>query len=123
MRPKILLLSFGFLSLACNNDLALPGDLQGTWAADFNLPGASLVLNITQTDRTIAGGGTYAIEAGRAGTLQVSGSYDRPSISLTIERDYGLKQIYTGTVLDSQHMTGTTADSTGRKVALTFIRR
>jgi hypothetical protein len=123
MRPKILLLSFGFLSLACNNDLALPGDLQGTWAADFDVPGASLVLNITLADRTIAGDGTYAIEAGRAGTLHVSGSYDRPGISMTIERDYGLAQTYTGTVLDSRHMTGTLADSAGRTVGVTFIRR
>jgi hypothetical protein len=123
MRPKILLLSFGLLSLACSNNLAPPGEVQGMWAAAFNLPGASLVLDITQVDRTIAGGGTYAIEAGRAGTLQVSGSYTRPSIMLTIQRDYGLTQTYTGTVLDSRHMTGTVADSTGRTFALTFTRR
>ena len=123
MPPKILLLCFSLFSLACSNALAPPGDVQGTWAATFNLPGASLVLEITQGGRTIAGGGTYAIEAGRAGTLQISGSYTRPSIAVTIQRDYGLTQIFSGTVLDSRHMTGTIADSTGRSVALTFTRR
>ena len=123
MRPKILFLFLSLLSIACSNALAPPGDVQGTWAANFNLPGASLVLEITQGGRTIAGSGTYAIEAGRAGTLQISGSYTRPSIALTIQRDYGLTQTFSGTVLDSRHMTGTIADNTGRLVALTFTRR
>jgi hypothetical protein len=123
MPPKILLFFFSLFSLACSNALAPPGDVQGTWAANFNLPGPSLVLEITQGGRTIAGGGTYAMEAGRAGTLQISGSYTRPSIVVTIQRDYGLTQTFSGTVLDSRHMTGTIADSTGRSVALTFTRR
>jgi hypothetical protein len=122
MRPSILLLSVVLLSLGCSNNLTPPGDVQGMWAADFNVPGASLVLDITQVDGTIAGNGTYAIEAGRSGTLQVSGSYIRPSIMLTIQRDYGLTQTYTGTVLDSQHMAGTIADSSGHAFALTFTR-
>lgn len=123
MRPQILLLFVGLLPLACNNDLAAPGELQGTWAAEFNLPGASLVLDITQVDPTVAGRGTYAIEAGRAGTLHLSGSYTRPTISLTIERDYGLRETYTGTVIDSHHIRGAIADSTGRAYPLTFTRR
>lgn len=85
MQPRTLLLSFGLLSLGCSNDLlGPPGDVQGVWAADFNVPGASLVLDLTQADGTIAGGGTYAMEAGRSGTVHVSGSYTRPSIMLTI---------------------------------------
>lgn len=124
MQPKILLLSFGLLSLACSNDLLVPpGEVQGMWAADFNVPGASLVLDLTQVDGTIAGGGTYAIEAGRSGTLHVSGSYTRPSIMLTIQRDDGLTQTYTGTVLNARLMTGTVADSAGHTFALDFTRR
>lgn len=123
MRTKLVLLFLCLSPLACSNDLALPGELQGTWAADFTLPGASLVLDITQADGPITGSGTYAIEAGRAGTLQVRGSYTPPGISLTIQRDFGLRQTYTGMVLDSRHMTGTMADSTGRVFALTFTRR
>lgn len=123
MPPKILLVLFGLLSLGCNNDLTAPGELQGAWAAEFNLPGASLVLNITQVDGSIAGSGAYAMEAGRSGTLRVGGAYAPPAISLTIERDDGLEQTYKGTVLDSQHMTGTLADTSGRAYPLTFTRR
>jgi hypothetical protein len=123
MRPKILVLSFVLLSLACNTDVAAPGELQGTWSADLNLPGASLVLDIVQNDGTIAGGGTYAIEAGRAGTLQVSGTYARPDISLTIARDFGLRQVFAGTVLDSRHMAGTITDEAGHSSPLSFTRR
>jgi hypothetical protein len=124
MRPKILLLSFGLLSLSCDNKLLVPpGEVQGTWKADFNVPGPSLVLDITQADSTIAGGGTYAIEAGGAGTLQVSGFYTRPNIKLTIRRDDGYTETYTGTVLNARLMTGAVADSTGYTFALNFTRR
>jgi len=117
------LLLLGLLSGGCGDGLAPPADVQGTWAADFNLPGPSLVLDLTQLDRTIAGSGTYAIEAGRAGTLEVTGSYARPGITLAIRYDYGQAETYTGTVLDSRHMTGTMADSSGHGFELTFSRR
>lgn len=123
MQPKILLVLFGLLFLGCTTDLAAPGALQGTWAADFNFPGASLVLNITQVDGSITGSGTYAMEAGRSGTLRLSGAYTPPDISLSLERDDGLKQTYNGTVLDSQRMTGAIADTAGRVYPLTFTRR
>src|SRR2546430_9848255 len=100
MPPKILLFFFSLFSLACSNALAPPGDVQGTWAANFNLPGPSLVLEITQGGRTIAGGGTYAMEAGRAGTLQISGSYTRPRLGVIVQRDFGLSQPFVSMVHD-----------------------
>ncbi len=117
------LLFLGLLSLGCSNGLAPAGEVLGTWAADFNLPGPSLVFNITQLDGIVAGTGTYAIEAGRAGTLQVDGSYPRPRITLAIHYDYGLTETYEGTVLDSRHMTGAMVDSLGHTFALNFTRR
>ncbi|HEY6224102.1 MAG TPA: hypothetical protein VIW26_09975, partial [Gemmatimonadales bacterium] len=59
----------------------------------------------------------------RSGTLQVSGSYTRPNIELTIQRDYGLTQTYARTVLNARLMTGTVADSAGHTFALDFTRR
>lgn len=123
MRPKVSFLVLGLLSLSCSNSLAPPATLAGTWAADYHLPGSSLVLDLSQTDATITGSGTYAGEAGPSGTLQVTGSYARPHVNLALQYDVGLTQTYVGTVVDSQHMTGTIADSTGYSGTLTFIRR
>ncbi len=123
MRSAILLLFLSLPSLACRDAVAPPDDVQGTWSENTSVPGVSLVLEITQDGSTISGGGTYAIEAGRSGTLQLSGSYARPNITLTIQRDYGLTQTYSGVVLDSDHMKGMIADSSGNSAALSFTRR
>lgn len=122
MRSELLLM-VTLLSSGCANSLSPAPDLQGTWAANFNIPGASLVLDLTQSDVTVSGSGTYAIEAGRNGILQVSGSYARPSVTLRIVFDYGRTETYAGTVLDTQHMRGTVSDSTGRQSPLSFTRR
>ncbi len=97
--------------------------MQGTWAADFKVPGASLVLDLTQYQAVIQGTGNYVIEAGPAGTLAVSGSYSKPTITLIIRFDYGRTETYSGTVLDSQHMSGVVADSAGNESTLSFTRR
>jgi hypothetical protein len=120
MASKVLLV-LGLLPLSCTSSLAPAADVQGTWAADFNVPGASLVLDLKQSQAVIQGTGNYAIEAGRAGTLEVSGSYSRPTITLIIGFDYGRTETYTGTVLGS-HMRGMVADSAGRQSALSFTR-
>ena len=114
---------FGLLSLSCTNRFAPAADLQGTWDADFNIPGASLVLDLTQADAAVNGSGSYAIEAGRAGTLQAVGSYARPDLTLRITFDYGRTETYAGTVLDARHMSGTVSDSAGHESTLSFTRR
>ena len=121
MRQTLFVL--GLLSLNCRNGLAPTGDVQGTWVADFNLPGANLVLSLAQLHDSVAGHGTYQIEAGRAGTVRVDGAYDRPNITLAIHYDYGLTENYTGAVVDSQHMSGMLGDSSGHAFALAFTRR
>ena len=122
MRSKFLHL-ISLVALSCTSSLAPAADVRGTWAADFRVPGASLVLDLTQAGGAIDGTGTYAIEAGRAGTLQVSGTYTRPRITLSITFDYGRTETYAGTVLDPQHMSGTITDSAGQVSTLSFTRR
>jgi hypothetical protein len=109
--------------LACTNGPTSPDDLRGAWAADFSIPGASLIVNLNQADGVITGDGTYSIEAGRSGTLQVDGTYAAPKLTMVIRRDFGLASTYTGTVLDSRHMSGTLADSLGHATPLSFTRR
>ena len=112
-----------FVVLGCSDGFLPPTDVRGTWAADFSIPGAALQFNLDGTNQLLSGNGSYAIEAGPAGTLQVSGSYDRPAIALVLHYDSGRNLTYTGVVEDNQHMTGTIADSLGQKSTLTFTRQ
>ena len=116
-------LVIGLLSLSCTNSFLPAADVQGTWAADFNIPGAALVLDLTQNDSAVTGTGTYAIEAGRSGALRAVGTYARPAISLRITYDYGRTETFAGFVLDAQHMTGSVSDSVGHTSTLSFTRR
>jgi len=123
MRQAIGLLSLSAL-LSCGNGLGPANDLGGTWAAIFPYPGASIVFSVGQNDGTLSGDGTFAIEAGRNGTLQLTGSYDRPHVALVLHYDFGVNLTYTGTVSpDGRRMSGVLADSLGRGSSLTFTRR
>lgn len=99
--PVLLLLA------GCGNGLAPANDLSGTWAATYPFPGASLVLNLRQEGAVITGTGTYVQEAGRAGTVQVVGTYHRPSVNLSLHYDFSQDPAsYVGTVQDSSHIAG-----------------
>ena len=117
------LLVLGLLSAGCSSSLAPVADVQGIWTADYTVPGASLVLDLTQTNDAVEGTGTYSIEAGRAGNLQIRGTYGRPSITLNLTFDYGATGTYAGTVLDSRHVRGQISYGTGQVTSLTFTRR
>jgi hypothetical protein len=116
MRFPLLWLPLLLLS-ACENSTAPSTDLAGTWAENFSVPGASLVVTLDQAGN---GTGTYAIEAGRSGTLQVTGTFTRPTVVLVIQYDYGPVRTFAGTLVDASHITGSFGDSSG---ILTFTRR
>jgi hypothetical protein len=97
----ILLLVFG-----CGNHLGPTNDLGGSWAATFSFPGSSLVLTLSQQGAGITGTGTYEMEAGGAGALQVVGTYHMPSVNLSLHYDYGGDHAYVGTVQDGGHIAG-----------------
>jgi hypothetical protein len=84
---------------------------------NFSFPGASLILTV---DASGNGSGTYAIEAGRSGVVQVIGAVVRTMVTLTIHYDYGLDRTFTGALSDANHLTGAFDDSSGTVV---FTRR
>ena len=94
------------LLLGCGNGLGPANDLSGTWAATFSFPGSSLVLNLSQDGTGITGTGTYVMEAGSAGTMQVVGTYAKPSVNLSFHYDSGQDFTYVGTVRDDSHIVG-----------------
>jgi len=102
---------------ACSNPTSPSPALAGTWAENFSIVGASLVLAI---DASGNGSGTYAIEAGRSGAVQVMGTVGPTTVTLTIRYDYGAVRTFTGTLTDNNHLTGTFNDSAGTVV---FVRR
>jgi hypothetical protein len=89
----------------------------GTWGENFSIPGASLTLTV---DAAGNGNGTYAIEAGRSGAVQVIGAVERTTVALTIHYDYGLLRTFTGALSDANHLTGAFDDGPGTVV---FTRR
>jgi hypothetical protein len=91
--------------------------LAGTWAENFSIVGASLVLTI---DPAGNGTGTYAIEAGRSGSVHVTGAVTQTTITLTLRYDYGLARTFSGALTDNSHLAGTFDDSAGTVV---FTRR
>ena len=123
LAPTTLLLVIATLALeSCENATAPPSDIAGIWAEDLAIPGASLILDIAQSGLALSGTGTYSIEAGRSGTLQIVGTYSRPDVSVSISFDYGLTETFTGTVRDSRHMSGSVA-SNGGSSSLSFTRQ
>jgi hypothetical protein len=111
--------------LAGCNDTLVPTtkDPLGTWAANFDVVGSSLTLTLDQAYGNITGAGSYAIEAGRAGTLRVRGSYSPPAITIDLFYDFGETAAYRGTFADVHHLSGILTNAQGHESPLTFTRR
>jgi hypothetical protein len=105
----------------CSATPAPASDLCGSWAGQFDVPGAALALDLRAHGDSVSGTGTYRIEAGRAGDLQVDGTYIAPAVHLRLHYDYGAVLRYDGSVEPSQHITGTLTDSLGHGGPLTFV--
>lgn len=80
--------------------------LTGTWARNFSIPGASLVLSLTTRDTVVTGTGTYSIEAGRSGTLSASGTVTAARVTLDITYDYGPVAYFEGAPPMATELTG-----------------
>jgi hypothetical protein len=102
---------------ACSSPSAPSNTVTGTWAENFSIVGASLVLTV---DGSGNGTGTYAIEAGRSGTVQVTGRAAASSVTLVVHYDYGAVRTFTGTLTDGNHLSGVFDDGSG---AVVFTRR
>jgi hypothetical protein len=108
--------AFALMS-ACASPMSPSPILAGTWGENFSIPGASLILTV---DASGNGSGMYAIEAGRSGAVQVTGTVAGPTVTLTIHYDYGLVRTFTGTLNDANHLTGAFDNISGPVV---FTRR
>jgi hypothetical protein len=83
--------------------------LTGTWVHTAIGPVYRESMTLSQTGDHVTGTGTYAIEAGRTGPTTVDGALSGRTVTLTIRRDYGLTETFTGSLTDATHLTGTLA--------------
>lgn len=102
---------------ACSSPSTPSSAVAGTWAENFSVVGASLVLTV---DSSANGTGTYAIEAGRSGVVQVTGRATASTVMFVVRYDYGVVRTFTGTLTDGNHLSGSFDDSPGIVV---FTRR
>lgn len=119
---RTILLLLGLLSLGCRNGTAPQFDIQGTWSQDGNVPGASLVITIAESSGTLQGSGTYTIEAGQPGSLQVTGTHSGRNVTLALAFDTDLVETWNGTIQDASHMTGLVDRDPGGPVTMSFTR-
>ena len=105
------------LMSACSSPMSASPTVAGTWAEHFSILGASLVVTV---DGAGNGSGTYAIEAGRSGMVQVAGTVAAARVSLMIRYDYGPVRTFSGALTDANHLSGTFDGETGMVV---FTRR
>ena len=111
-----------FLTLGCTDTLEIRSDLSGQWAAPPSVVGSGFDFTLTQIADSLHGSGSFAIEAGSAGTFAVRGAYTRPSVELIFTYESGARRIFTGRV-DIVRMVGTVTDSAGHAYAATYVRR
>ena len=81
-------------------------ELAGTWSRTANVIGSALVLRLVARDTTISGDGTYAIEAGRSGTLTVSGALQGAIVHLDLTFDYGTQAHFDGSLTTPKLLSG-----------------
>lgn len=89
---------------ACGNQSASVGGpltgsvLAGQWLQDNTVVGSSLALSLSVSDTVVTGTGTYTIEAGRSGSLTVSGVATPTHVSLDFAYDSGALAHFDGTL-------------------------
>jgi len=119
LRSKIIAISAAIMAAACSarqTDSTEPGvtgdrfggtGVAGVWVHTAIGPVYRESMTLVQDGKRVSGAGTYAIEAGRTGPTAIDGTISGTTLSLTITRDYGLVESFTGTLTDATHLSGT----------------
>ena len=98
-------------------------NLAGRWTTVNQFPGSGTTLDLATRASTVSGTGTYRIEAGRSGTLQVTGTVNGAQFTLTLVYDYGVTSIYQGSVVDANSITGSMRQAGGQEYTVSMVRQ
>jgi hypothetical protein len=96
--------------------------ISGTWATTGIGPVYRESMTLAQSGSHVTGTGQYALEAGRQGPTTIKGDWSNGTLSLTITRDYGLSERFTGTLSDATHLSGA-LEIDGNKQELELAKR
>ncbi len=102
--------------------LASGQTISGTWATTGIGPVYRESMTLAQSGSHVTGTGQYALEAGRQGPTTIEGDWSNGTLSLTITRDYGLSERFTGTLADATHLSGA-LEIDGNKQELELAKR
>jgi hypothetical protein len=78
----------------------------GTWATTGIGPVYRESMTLTQTGTHVTGTGQYALEAGRQGPTIIEGDWVASTLTLRINRDYGVQETFTAKLTDATHLAG-----------------
>jgi hypothetical protein len=95
--------------------------LHGTWAEQGTVVGSSLVLTLDSFGTMLSGTGQYAIEAGRSGTLTLTGSVSNQRVHLDIVYDSGALAQFDGALSDRNTLTGARHDGPPQSLTPSFM--
>jgi len=80
--------------------------VSGTWGTTGIGPVYRESMTLRQVGTHVSGTGEYAMEAGRQGPTTIEGDWSAGTLTLSITRDYGLREKFTGKLADATHLTG-----------------
>jgi len=122
MQRRPVALAFLAMLVGCGGSSGPPPfSLTGDWSQVERFSGVSLVLTLTEQNGSVGGTGTYTLELGSPGTLQVNGTDDGSTIALNLLYDTGGTAVFTGAFIDANDFSGTWTTN-GASTAVAFKR-
>jgi hypothetical protein len=95
--------------------------LNGAWAQQGTVVGSSLVLTLGSLGTMLSGTGQYAIEAGRSGTLTLTGSVSNQRVHLDLVYDTGAVAQLDGTLADRNTLAGAMHNGPPQSLTPSFL--
>ncbi len=132
VRAALVLVSVLLAACGAGNDSSTPPaiSIDGTWAASHQPTGSGLVLTLgtrigvdTPDTLVVNGSGTYAIEAGRSGTLSAYGSYRKTDLALQLTYDSGTTVTFAGSVNSATQIAAKLVYPNGSSSDTTFVKQ
>ena len=121
LKTSIVAMGIAIMGVACSTRQAdstgpdVTGDrlgstaFSGVWVHTAIGPVYRESMTLSQVGAHVTGTGTYAIEAGRSGPTTIEATVSGSTLTLTITRDYGLVESFTGKLAGATHLAGTLA--------------
>ena len=102
---------------------AATNGLAGRWTTVNMVPGSGTDLTMDVAGSSVTGTGDYRIEAGRGGTIQVSGTVNGLQFTLNLAYDTGTNSSYHGVLVGTNQISGTIQPAGAPPYTMTMVRQ